>query len=133
MFFENSRIGPAAGTIEFRDHGWTALYAELIDTILIAVKRQKPTIAFETEVLQEPEVEIRRHGHECVLDTGHVEERPAHLHEADRVVVLPATDPHLGAAALSMQRTTTSGLLYVYQSVTGLEPGREYELTAQYP
>ena len=53
-------------------------------------------VQIETEVLQEPEVEIRRHGHECVLDTGHVEERPAHLHEADRVVVLPATDPHLG-------------------------------------
>jgi len=52
MFLKNGLIAPAAWSIKFHDQRRTLLHPNLIHTVFIAVKRQQPAIAVQTQHLQ---------------------------------------------------------------------------------
>ena len=60
VLFANLLVGPATGAIELYDDGMRVVAPHLVDAILVAAKRQEPSITSISDALERIEDDVRR-------------------------------------------------------------------------
>jgi hypothetical protein len=67
VFFENRGIAPALRPIKLGDERHAFFHADLVNTVFVAIERQQPAVAPETDAIQRIEDEIWRERRERML------------------------------------------------------------------